>query len=159
MELGEKALRLILLAQKFAEATPDFLETKGPGVGDRATAEFMERLRRNAKEMFCADYSEATICGNNGFSIDFYFEEEKTAVEFAFSLDKPMNEFERDVFKCLLADDEGHPVRKLVLVGKPGAVARLTAPAPKCISNWVSRMHALEIEILELSPAASSSSA
>ena len=152
MELGEKTARLIVLAQKFAENTPDFFESKGPGEGDKATNEFMGVLRRNAKDMFSVDYSEAKICGNNSFSIDFYFEDEKTAIEFGFSLDKPMNEYERDVFKCVLAEDNGHPVRKLVMVGKPGALARLSAPGPRAISEWVSRKHALEIEILELRP-------
>jgi hypothetical protein len=150
---------LIVLAQKLAEAIPDFLETKGPGAGDKATNEFMDRLRRNAKEMFGVDYSEARICGKNNFSIDFYFEDEKTAVEFAFSLDQPMNEYERDVFKCLLADDSGRPARKLVLVSKPGALARLAAPGPKSISDWVARKHALDIKILELCPPESFSSA
>jgi hypothetical protein len=31
--------RLCLLAQRIAEGTPDFFETKGPGKGDHATAQ------------------------------------------------------------------------------------------------------------------------
>ncbi|PYV21631.1 MAG: hypothetical protein DMG24_19020 [Acidobacteria bacterium] len=53
--------RVTYVSLRFAEATPGFLEAKWPGEGDRATNEFMERLRRNAKEVFGVDYSEARI--------------------------------------------------------------------------------------------------
>lgn len=152
MELGEKASRLILFAHRLAANTPGFFETKGPGEGDIATNEFMAKVCAHAKEMFGRDYSNARICGKTSFSIDFYFPDEQTAVELAFSLDKPRNEFELDIFKCLLAQDNGHPVRKLVLVCRPGGQARLSAPGPTAIKEWVSRAHNLEIDLWELVP-------
>jgi hypothetical protein len=100
--------------------------------------------------MFGGDFSEAKICGENKFAIDFYFEDEETAVEFAFGLDKPLNEYERDIFKCLLAQDAGHPVRKLLLVSKPGGQKRLDAPGPRAIKDWVERKHNLEIQVWDL---------
>lgn len=150
MEFGEKTSRLIVLAQKLAEASPEFFDVKGPGAGDTATNEFMQKLRKIAKEIFRDDFSDARICGENKFSIDFWFGDEATAVEFAFSLDKPLNEYERDIFKCLLAQDTGHPVRKLLLVSKPGGQKRLDAPGPKAIKDWVQRKHDLEIEVWDL---------
>ena len=152
MSIGEKVSRLILLAQKFAEGTPNFFETKGPGIGDKAANEFMERLNASAKEMFGQDYSQQKICGENRFAPDFYFPDEQTVVEFAFGLDKPMNEYERDIFKCLLAQDRGCQVQKLILVCKPGGQARLSAPGPTSIREWVGRSHNLEIEVWDLVP-------
>ena len=143
---------MILLAQKFAEVTPGFFETKGPGIGDKAANEFMDKLNASAKEMFGQDFSQRKICGENKFAPDFYFPEEQTVVEFAFGLDKPMNEYERDIFKCLLAQDHGYKIRKLVLVSKSGGQARLSAPGPKAIKEWAGRMHDLEIEVWDLLP-------
>ncbi len=151
--MESKAQRLIVLAQKLADQTPDFYKTKGPGVGDRATNKFMEQLRRLAKEIFGGEFSEAKICGDNNFTADFYFPDEETVVEIAFSLDKPINEFERDIFKCLLAQNCGHRVRKLILVSKPGGEKRQEYPGPKGIKDWVKEKYGLEIEIWELNPA------
>ena len=150
MDLGENISRLILLAQKFAEATPDFFATKGPGAGDRATNEFMQKLNSNATSIFGKVYTAPKICGETNFAPDFYFPEEQTVVEFAFSLDKPISEYERDIFKCLLAKDNGFPVRSLLLVCKPGGQRRLSAPGPKAISDWAARHCALDVLVWDL---------
>jgi hypothetical protein len=150
MDLGEKTSRLILLAQELAEATPGFFDVKGPGAGDRATNEFMEKLGRMAKQLFDQDYSQQKVCGRNNLSVDFYFRDEETVVEFAFSLDKPMNEYERDIFKCLLGADNGHAIRRLVLVCKPGGHQRMAAAGPSAIREWAQRRHGLEIESWDL---------
>jgi hypothetical protein len=150
MDFGEKTSRLLLLAQSLAEKTQGFFEVKGPGPGDLAANEFVANLRSAAKQIFGGDFSEAKICGENKFSIDFYFEDEETAVELSFGLDKPLSEYERDIFKCLLAQDAGHPVRKLLLVSKPGGQKRLDAPGPRAIKDWVERKHNLEIEVWDL---------
>lgn len=81
---------------------------------------------------------------------DFYFPEEEVAVEFAFGLHNPISEFERDVFKCLLAIEDGCSVRKLMLIGKPGAIAKLSAPAPKAIIALVEKRFGLAVEVVEL---------
>ena len=47
--------------------------------------------------------------------------DEGTAVEFAFGLHNPNSEFERDILKCILAIEDGCKIRKLILIGKPGA--------------------------------------
>ena len=54
------------------------------------------------------------------------------------------------MFKCLLAIEDGCPVRKLMLIGKPGAIARLSAPAPKAIIALVKRRFELAVEVFEL---------
>ena len=73
-------------------------------------------------------------------------------MEFAFSLDKPISEFERDIFKCLSAQEAGHPVRKLLLVSKPGGEARTASPGPKAIKDWVLRKYGLQVDVRELVP-------
>jgi hypothetical protein len=150
LDIGTKTARLVILAQKLADQTPLFFETKGPGVGDRAANEFTAQLSRIARELFGHDFSQAKICGKCGFTVDFYIPDEQTVVEFTFGLDKPMSEFERDIFKCLLAKDNDNHVQELVLVSKPGGIKKLEAPGPMAIRRWVREKHGLEIEVLEL---------
>lgn len=145
-----KSDHLLLLAQGIADQTSGFFEKKGPGVGDHATGAFVRGLRQLAKEVFGTDYSEKVACKAAGFRFDFFFPDEGTAVEFAFGLHNPNSEFERDILKCILAIENGCDVRKLILVGKPGAIARLSAPAPKAIVALVGKRFDLTIEVLEL---------
>lgn len=145
-----KSEHLLLLAQGIAEQTSRFFEKKGPGAGDHAAGAFVHALRQLAKDVFGADYSEKVVCKAAGFRFDFFFADEETAVEFAFGLHNPNSEFERDILKCILAIEDGCKVRKLILVGKPGAIARLGAPAPKAIVALVGKRFDLAVEILEL---------
>ena len=145
-----KSDHLLLLAQGIVEQTSGFFEKKGPGVGDHATGAFVRSLRQLAKEVFGADYSEKAVCKGAGFRFDFYFPDEWTAVEFAFGLHNPNSEFERDILKCILAIEDGCPVKKLILIGKPGAIVRLSAPAPRAIVALVGRRFGLAVEVLEL---------
>jgi hypothetical protein len=142
--------RLCVLAQRIAQSIPDFFDTKGPGKGDHATAGFVRSLRQAARGMFGADYSEKPACTSAGFRFDFFFPEEGVVVEFAFGLHNPIFEFERDVFKCLLAIEDGCSVKKLMLIGKPGAIGRLSAPAPKAIISFAKRRFDLTVEVFEL---------
>jgi hypothetical protein len=52
--------------------------------------------------------------------------------------------------KCVLAIEDGCQVRKLILVGKPGAIARLSAPASKARVALVGKLFDLAVEVLEL---------
>ncbi len=145
-----KSETLLLHAQELAEHFPVFFEKKGPGTGDRATASYMRSLRGLALDIFGFDYSETPACGSAGFRFDYYFPDEAVVVEFAFGLHNPISEFERDVFKCLLALEDGRAVRKLWLVGKTGAIPRLGAPAPKAIVAFVKKRYDLSVEVMEL---------
>ncbi len=142
--------RLCALAQHIAEELPDFFEKKGPGKGDYATTGFINLLRAGAKNLFGSDYSEKRVCSSAGFRFDFYFPEEAVAVEFAFGLHNPNSEFERDILKCFLAIEDGCAVRKLMLIGKPGAIARLNAPASKAIMGLAKKRFGLAVEVFQL---------
>jgi len=144
--------RLFLLAQRIAEQTPGFFQTKGPGAGDHAALEFMKNLREAAKGIFEEDLSEKRVSDDVSFSIDFYLPDEATAVEIALGLHNPLTEFERDIFKCLLARDAGCIIEHLLLISKPGGAARQAAPGPLAIASFVKRNFGLQIEIRELVP-------
>lgn len=148
--LPMKAERLLLLAQRIAVSIPDFFNTKGPGKGDHATAGFMRSLRDAARGIFGSDYGEKPACTSAGFRFDFFFPEEAVAVEFAFGLHSPNSEFERDIFKCLLAIEDGCSVKRLMLIGKPGAIGRLSAPAPQAIIAFAKKRFDLTVEVFEL---------
>ncbi len=151
-----KAERLFLWAQALAKHTPGFFEIKGAGEGDRATALFVSQLRATAEEHFGQDHSEAMACSGAKFAFDFYFRDEATVVEIALGLRNPNSEFERDIFKCLLAQEEGCAIKHLMFIAKPGALARQSSPGQKAIADYVRRRFGLEIEILELEAACSS---
>lgn len=142
--------KLYLLAQEIAWRTDGFFEKKGPGRGDRANAIFMSALRKAAHGLFGSDYSEKRACRSANYRLDFYFPEEGIAVEFAFGLSNPLSEYERDVFKCLLAREDGLPVQMLLFVGKPGAVSRQGARGPLTIAKFVEKQFGLKMDVLEL---------
>ena len=103
----------------------------------------MKELRHLAQLQFGADLSEKKCIAATKMAFDFYLEAEAAAVEIALSLDKPISEYERDIFKCLLAKQGGLAVKKLVFIAKPGALKRLAAPAPRAIAEYVTRQHQL----------------
>ena len=148
-EVG-RAERLVLLVQKLAVRTPEFFEKKGPGKGDRASNKFMADLREVAEDTFGRDFSEFRVNSNTKLAIDFFFPEEETAVELAFGLHNSQSEFERDIFKCLLAREEGHSVKKLIFIGKPGALVRQGAPGERAIVGYAREKLDLEIQVFEL---------
>ena len=56
-----------------------------------------------AKDIFRTDFSVKKACRGARYCFDFYFPDERTAVEIALGLHNPISEYERDIFKCLLA--------------------------------------------------------
>ena len=145
-----KAERLYLLAQAVAEKTPGFFAPIGAGSGNLRSNAFMTALKDSAKQVFGDDYSEARLCGDNKLAIDFYFPDEETAVEIAGMLGAPNSEYEKDVFKCLLAQDAGCRIRKLVLIAKPGATKAHSSPGRTAIAQFVAKRFGLEILLEEL---------
>jgi hypothetical protein len=150
-EAFAKETKLFLLAQAIATSTPGFFQIKGPGIGDKASHAFMLHLRREATKLFGEDFSERRACGRAKFALDFYFPDEKTAVEVALSLRNPSSEYERDIFKCLLAMEDGCPIRQLVFITKPGGhINIIQRSGATAIRAWVEKKFGLEIEVREL---------
>lgn len=146
-----KETKLFLLSQAIATTTPGFFEIKGPGIGDKASHAFMLHLRREAAKLFGNDFSEKRACGHAKLALDFYFPDEKTAVEVALSLRNPSTEYERDIFKCLLAVEDGCPIRQLVFITKPGGHINIfQRNGATAIRAWVEKKFGIEIEVREL---------
>jgi hypothetical protein len=147
------ASQLFSLAQALALERPGFFEIKGPSVGDRDTAAFMQELRRRAVATFGHDFAEQKICGPNGLCVDYYFPDEATIVEIAMGLRNPNSEFERDILKAIMAQDAGQAVQHLVFIAKPGATKKCGQPSSRAIIDWAGRAHGLIVEVHELARA------
>jgi hypothetical protein len=141
---------LLLIAQRLAEQTPDFFVALGEGAGNHRSNKFMVDLRQRAALAFGRDYSEAPVCGHNKLAVDFYFPEEGTVVEIAGMLSAPNSEYEKDVFKCLLAQECGEKVRKLVFIAKPGAAKVQGQAGRSAVADFVQRRFNIEIVVEEL---------
>lgn len=146
----DRPAKLIELAQALAADNPAFQAVLGPGAGDRATGEFMRKLREHASAQFRSDYSEKKICGENSFAVDFYFPEEKTIVEVALGLPNPATEFEKDVLKAIMAQETGQPVTRLVFISRPGAAKKCSQPGRSAVKAWAKAKHGLAIEVHDL---------
>ena len=107
-------------------------------------------MRSRAKQAFGQDYSEKKLCGDNNLAIDFYFPDEGTAVEDAGMLGAPNSEYEKDIFKCLLAQDRGATVRKLVFIARPGAAKVSSSPGRGAIAQFVREHYGIEVCVEEL---------
>lgn len=145
---------IIDLAQVVArERGASFFAKLGPGKekGNGVTDAFMHTLRQLVRENIGEGFDERRICGNTKFSVDFYIPNEMAVVEIELSARNPHTNFERDVFKCLLATDAGNPVEKLVILGKPGTLKRLSMPDHLAIRAWLKRNHKIEVEVAEIS--------
>jgi hypothetical protein len=125
---------------------------KGAGVGDKATNSFMKELRREATSAFSNDFSEVPVGDAHAYRFDFYFEDESTVVEIALSLRNPLNEYEKDLFKCLLAKDLGKAVDTVVFITKPGGKKQMSRPGPRAIADLCGRHYGLGVQIMELCP-------
>ena len=146
------AERLLALAQEVANERPTLFVSKGPGVGDKDTNAFVAELRRRAYLAFGTDHAEQTICGASGLRVDYYFPEDATIVEVAFLLKNSPSEFEKDILKAIMAQENGQTVRQLVFIAKPGAVKRCNAPDRRSIIEWASRVHGLAVAVFEITP-------
>jgi hypothetical protein len=110
----------------------------------------MGELRDRAKSTFGRDYGEGKLCGDNKLAVDFYFPEEETVVEIAGMLSGSNSEYEKDIFKCLLAQERGAAIHKLVFVAKPGATKVQNQPGRTAIARFVFNRFDLQITVEEL---------
>ena len=146
----KKHEKLFQLAQDLAKKTYGFLETKGPGIGNHATNQFISQLVTLSTKEFGKDYSEKNICGNNSLAVDFYFPEESIIVEIALGLKNPNTEYEKDILKALMAKNIGHNVNKLIFISKPGGKKKCKQPGRIAVKEWLLNSNAIELEVWDL---------
>lgn len=145
-----KAEHMLLLAQAIADETPNFFVAMGEGAGNLRSNAFMSELQDRAKSTFGHNYSEAKLCGDNKLAVDFYFPEEETVVEVAGMLSAPNSEYEKDIFKCLLAQEKGATIHRLVFIAKPGAAKVQNQPGRLAIAQFVLNHFNIQIIVEEL---------
>ena len=144
---------IIDLAQGIAAKTPGFLDRKGPGKdkGNGATNAFLTELNSAVSERWpTACVQQDQSFSGAKYSFDFFIPSEQAAVEIALSLRNVVTEFEKDIFKAILAKDSGKGLRRLILVGKHGAVKRLAGAGPRAIIAWVERTQSIEVQVEDL---------
>ncbi len=144
-----KTMRICVLAQELAKRIPEFFRIKGAGDGDRATNEYMSNLRQLVKDALGMDFSEAIVSSASDSKFDFYIPDEATVIEVALSLRNSNSEYEKDVFKCLIAKRAGKQIERLMLLSKPGALAAQT-PYRKAVSELAKASFGVTIHVLEL---------
>jgi hypothetical protein len=141
------------LPRRVAAGIPGFDERRGPGknAGDGITKTFLTALDDEVMRRWPgAVERQKRVIPDAGFTFDYFVEREQTAVEIALSVRNPLSEFEKDAFKAILAQEAGLALRRLVLIGKKGAVARLSAPGPQAIIRWLDQHHAIEVLVEDL---------
>ncbi|MEI4549925.1 hypothetical protein [Pseudoalteromonas spongiae] len=146
----EKYERLYEIAKDLASKTYGFLETKGPGIGNHATNQFIESLGAKAREAFGEDFSEKNICGPNSLAVDFYFPDEGVIVEVALGLKNPNTEYEKDILKAIMAKDLGHKVEKLIFITKPGGSKKCNQPGRVAVKEWLVSANHIKMEVYDL---------
>ncbi len=110
----------------------------------------MAHLSDLVQNEFGQNVVQQVLCCDNGQSVDFFLEAERTVVEVEFSLSNPYPCLEKDLFKVLLAKDSGKQIDKLVLIGDPGSLKKHLRPAMRSIVSWAQRRCGLDVAILEL---------
>lgn len=82
--------------------------------------------------------------------IDYFFPEQRTAVEIVLDLPRTAAVFEHTVLKCLIAADEGARIERLLLLSRHGAAWTITERGPTGIAQWFQQRHGVSVEIREL---------
>jgi hypothetical protein len=151
MEMSATTARILELANAIAkERGLIFFDRLGPGKGNDSTTSFMQELHTRVRAELGAGLGEICLCGTNKLCVDFYIRHERTIIEIELGARNPHTNFERDIFKGLLAKDEGCEIDYLIIIGKPGTVKRLQMPDARAIANWVQKHHSIGIQIYDL---------
>jgi len=145
--------QILKIAQTLARQTRGFQKRKGPGkrAGNGVTNKFLKNLDKavEAKWPRKVRRQEQAATGVN-YSFDYYIPSERTAVEIALSLRNVVTEFEKDIFKAILAKQSHKPITKLLLIGKKGSVKRQNEPGPRAIKAWTKQNCRIAVEVREL---------
>jgi hypothetical protein len=147
------AEQIFELAQQLAHRIPGFQTRRGPGkkAGNGVTSDFLRLLDNAVTDNLGSKVrQQEAVAPGVRYSFDYFIPSEDTAVEIALSLRNIVTEFEKDIFKAILANESGKRVKRLVLIGKEGSVKRQNGTGPKAIKAWVKKQCDTEIEAREL---------
>ena len=144
-----KAERIFQLAQEVANLY-NLLQARRVGSGDRYTREVIDHLKSLVIQELGHEVTNQLISQADHPPVDFWLAEEQTILEVEFSFWSSVPVLEREVFKALLAQEAGHAVRQLVLIGDPGLAQHCEAPLQRSLIAWAELHHHLRIQIWEL---------
>lgn len=71
-------------------------------------------------------------------------------VEVALGLPNPLSEFEKDVLKALIAQENGSEVQRLFFISRAGAQKKCSQPGRSAVINWALENHGLQSEVHDL---------
>lgn len=141
------------LAQQLASRTPGFQERVGPGkqAGNGVTNAFLNSPDTAVSDNWPTEVRrQEQVAPGVKYSFDYFIPSEETAVEIALSLRNIVTEFEKDIFKAILANEAGKKITKLVLIGKAGSVKRQSCTGPNAIKRWVEHNCGIVVQVKEL---------
>ncbi len=150
MKIKKTTRAIISVAQEIADGLPKMFSKKGPGEGNRFTNEYMKSLNARVRLEFGPNIVEQAICKGTRQNVDFFIRKEKTIIEVELSLYNVHTNLDRDIFKVLLALDDGHKIDHLILLGKEPAQARHRQPASRSLIAWVKHHHNLTVSIEDI---------
>jgi hypothetical protein len=145
-----KAQRIFQLAQEGAD-TYRMFKLRRAGAGTLFVNEVINHLKFLVSQELGSNVVNQFLSKANRQAVDFWLEDEHTIVEMEFNILTSPPVLEKEVFIALLAKDAGKDVRKLILIGDPGAALLSHAPTPASIIEWVARQHQICVQIWDLS--------
>ena len=141
------------LAQQIVQRTHGFHDRRGPGkdAGNGVTNAFLAALDLEVMNHFPSVCRlQEPVAPGVKYTFDYFIPSEESAIEVALSLRNVVTEFEKDIFKAILASESGKRVKKLVLIGKHGSVKRQNGTRPNAIKAWAKKHCGIEVEVKEL---------
>ena len=148
----DQCQRIFEIAQRVVRRFPEFHQAKGPGLSPRVRTAFLARLEKEVRKEMRTVRVEEPVSAFIPAAFNFYLPETATVVEIALPLWESDSDFERDLFKCLLASEQGKPVDRLVFIGCQGTLETSTLPSRQAILKFVEEKYGLAVAMMEISP-------
>jgi hypothetical protein len=144
-----KAERIFQLAQENADFYHMY-KLRRAGAATPFVNEVVNHLKSRVAQEFGTEVINQFLSHQHGQSVDFWLEDEQAIMELEFDILSSPPVLEKQIFRALLAKDAGNDVKRLILIGDPGAALLLQAPTPKAVIDWVKRHYQIGVEIWEL---------
>ena len=147
--LGTSVRRIVEYAKTLSNMTKEWV---GVG-GQKLTARYMAQLNEWVTAEFGRDCVDQRLCGTRR-SFDFFIRPEETVIEVERSLSNRHSNLESDIFKTLIARDQGVQISTLLLLGDHGSATRHSEPASRAAIAWVQKHCGLRVIVHDVELAA-----
>ena len=147
----DQCQRIFEIAQRVAHRFPEFHQGKGRPLSSKVRTAFLARLEKEVRKEMHGVRVEEPVSTFARAAFNFYLPETATAIEIALPLWESDSDFERNLFKCLLASEQGMPVDRLVFIGGRGTRATSALPCRQAILKYVQDKYGLVVSMMEIS--------